>query len=103
MLPAQKIRLVAGTPIDAGDRRLLPSVLVTTMTGGDGSATRFGYVKVRPTSIVEEGPDGARWLEIPNATLDAINTMAAAGLGIALAGMLIILLLRLARGRSSCC
>ena len=99
MLPMQQIRLVAGTPIEAGSRRLLPSVLVTTMEGGDGTSSRYGYVKMRPTSIVEEGPDGARWLEIPNATMDAINTMAAAGLGIALVSMLIILLVRLARGR----
>ena len=99
MLPTQKIRLVAGTPIEVGKRRLLPSVLVTTMEGGDGTSNRFGYVKVRPTSIVEEGPDGARWLEIPNATMDAINTMAAVGLGIAMVSMVIVLLLRLARGR----
>ena len=99
MLPTQKIRLVAGTPIEVGARRLLPSVLVTTMEGGDGISSRFSYVKARPTSIVEEGPDGARWLEIPNATMDAINTMAAAGLGIALVSILIILLIRLARGK----
>ena len=99
MLPTQKIRLVAGTPIEAGQRRLLPSVLVTTMAGGDGVTGRFSYVKARPTSIVEEGPDGARWIEIPNATADAISTMAVAGAAIAAVSLVILLLLRLARGR----
>ena len=99
MLPSQRIRLVAGTPIVVGGRRLLPSVLVTTMEGGDVPSGHFGSVKVRPVSIVEEGPDGARWLEIPNATMNVITMMAAAGLGIAAVGVAIIVLARLARGR----
>lgn len=99
MLPLQRIRLVAGTPIVVAGRRLLPSVLVTTVEGDKAASGRFAAIKVRPISIVEEGPQGARWLEIPNATMNVISTMAALGLGIAAVSVAIIGLARLVRGR----
>jgi hypothetical protein len=99
-MPVQKTRVVAGTPIVVGERRLLPSVLVTTMEGGDaGVGGFFRYVKARPVSLVVEEPEGARWLEIPNVTGNALSTMAAAGAGIALASVLLMGLLHLVRRR----
>lgn len=99
-MPVQKIRVVAGTPIVVGERRLLPSVLVTTMEGGDvGAGGFFRYVKARPVSVVVEEPEGARWLEIPNATGNILSQMAAAGAGIALASVLLMGLLHLVRRR----
>jgi hypothetical protein len=99
MLPTQRIRMVAGTPIVVGERRLLPSVVVTTMESGDARSGIFRYVKARPVSIVEEGPEGARWLEIPNATANTLSTMAAIGVGVAAISVLLIGLFRLLRGR----
>ena len=99
MLPTQRIRVVAGTPIVVGERRLLPSVVVTTVEGGDSKAGIFRYVKTRPVSVVEEGPEGARWLEIPNATVNTLGTMAAVGVGVAAVSVLLIGLVRLVRGR----
>jgi hypothetical protein len=101
-MPVQKIRVVAGTPIVVGERRLLPSVLVTTMEGGDavsGSGGFFRFVKARPVSVVVEEPEGARWLEIPNTTENTLSQMAAAGAGIALVSVLLMGLFHLMRKR----
>ena len=99
-MPVQKIRVVAGTPIVVGERRLLPSVLVTTMEGGDASTGGlFRFVKARPVSVVVEGPEGARWLEIPNTTENTLSQMAAAGAAIALVSVLLIGLFHLVRKR----
>ena len=99
-MPVQKIRVVAGTPIVVGERRLLPSVLVTTMEGGDDRMGGFfRFVKARPVSVVVEGPEGARWLEIPNTTENTLSQMAAAGAAIALVSVLLIGLFHLVRKR----
>jgi len=99
-MPVQKSRVVAGTPIVVGERRLLPSVLVTTMEGGDaGAGGFFRFVKARPVSIVVEESEGARWLEIPNATGNTLSQMAAAGAGIALVSVLLMGLFHLVRRR----
>ena len=99
-MPVQKIRVVAGTPIVVGERRLLPSVLVTTMEGGDASTGGlFRFVKARPVSVFVEGPEGARWLEIPNTTENTLSQMAAAGAAIALVSVLLIGLFHLVRKR----
>lgn len=95
-LPAQKICVRAATPIEIGERRLLPSVLVSTVQAG-GAAGGFQGVQLRPISLVEEGPAGARWIEIPNATTQALSMMLAAGLGVAALGLLILGLTALLR------
>jgi hypothetical protein len=98
-MPTQRIRIVAGTPLEVGKHRLLPSVLVNTVTGEDSQWFRFGFVKLRPISIVEESPDGAHWIEIPNVTSDALSTMTGIGLGIAACCVVMIFLIRVIRGR----
>lgn len=99
-MPVQKIRVVAGTPIVVGEHRLLPSVLVTTVEGGKaGDGGFFRFVKARPVSLVVEEPEGARWLEIPNATGNILSQMVAAGAAIALASVLLMGLLHLVRKR----
>lgn len=99
-MPVQKIRVVAGTPIVVGERRLLPSVLVTTMEGGDASTGGlFRFVKARPVSVVVEEPEGARWLEISNTTENILSQMAAAGAALALVSVLLMGLFHLARKR----
>ena len=98
-MPVQKTRVVAGTPIVVGERRLLPSVLVTTMEGSDAGVGVFRFVKARPVSIVVDEPEAAQWLEIPNATGNVLSQMAAAGAGIALASLLLMALMHLVRKR----
>jgi len=99
-MPVQKIRVVAGTPIVVGERRLLPSVLVTTVEGGKASdGGFFRFVKARPVSVVVEEPEGPRWLEIPNVTGNTLSQMAAAGAAIALVSVLLMGLLHLVRKR----
>lgn len=91
-----RTRLVAGTPITVGGKRLLPSILVTTVEGGGPGRTIRG-ARLRPSSIVEQGPAGNRWHTIPNTTQDRLSVMAGIGLGVALLSSLIILLLELNR------
>ncbi len=91
-LPKQRIRIVAGSPIEVGDQRLLPSVLVSTMEAGDTESGIFRRIKMRPISIVATGPQGTRWHKIPNATSDKLSVMAAVGLGVALFSMFVLLL-----------
>lgn len=91
-LPEERIRVVAATPIEVGNRRLLPSVLVSTLQGRWPNAGLFNIVKLRPVSIVVEDQDGATWREIPNATGDALSTMAAVALTIAGVSTLVIAL-----------
>ncbi len=97
MLPTQRIRVVAGTPITVGERRLLPSVLVTTIAGGNAQTGLFRWAKLRPISLVEEGPEGAKWLEIPNATANTLSTMAVIGALVALVSMGLIACFHLMR------
>ncbi len=90
-------KIVAGTPIEAGGKRFLPSVLVTTIEGGAPEGGTFCGARIRPISVIEQGPDGNHWHAIPNSTQDALSVMAAIGLGVALLGSLIILLAQLGR------
>ena len=90
-------KIVAGTPIEAGGKRFLPSVLVTTIEGGTPGGGTFHSARIRPISVIEQSPDGNRWHAIPNTTQDTLSVMTAIGLGVALVGSLIILLTRLGR------
>jgi hypothetical protein len=95
-LPDQRIRIMAGTPIDAGDYRLLPSVLVNTVDM-KAETGRFQMLKLRPVSVVVQGPEGSRWHEIPNQTGQALSIMAAIAGGITIAGILLIAVVNLVR------
>ena len=95
-VPNQRIRIMAGTPIEAGDYRLLPSVLVKTMEH-KGESGRFFTTNLRPISVVAEGPKGTRWHEIPNETGQTLSIMAAIAAGIAAGSLLLIGLVRLLR------
>jgi hypothetical protein len=89
-LPEQRIRLVAADPIEAGTRRLLPSVLVNTWSLQSPDKGTFNFVRLRPASIVVESESSTEWIEIPNTTENVLSTMAAAAAGIALVSSLII-------------
>ncbi len=89
-LPEQNIRVVAADPIEVGDRRILPSVLVNTMSRRWSGRGLFQSVRLRPVSVVVETPDGATWHEIPNTTANTLSTMAAAAASIALISVVLI-------------
>lgn len=89
-LPEQRIRLVAGDPIEVGNWRVLPSVLVNTLSRQSPGKGTFHHVRLRPASIVVESEEKAEWIEIPNTTKDILSTMAAAAAGIAVVSSLII-------------
>ena len=89
-LPEQRIRLVAADPIEAGTRRLLPSVLVNTWSLQSPDKGTFNFVRLRPASIVVESESSTEWIEIPNTTENVLSTRAAAAAGIALVSRLII-------------
>ena len=97
-LPEQRIRLVAADPIVVGSRRLLPSVLVSTLTHRASEQGGFHLVRMRPVSIVVEDEETATWMEIPNATGNILSKMAAVAVGIAVVSALIIFIARLANG-----
>jgi hypothetical protein len=96
-LPERRIRVVAATPIEVGDQRLLPSVLVNTVSRRWLGRGLFHLVRLRPVSIVVEGSEEASWLEIPNATADALSSMAAAATGIAVVAIFLLSLIRFLR------
>jgi hypothetical protein len=95
-LPNQRIRIMAGTPIEAGEYRLLPSVLVNSMESKSESG-RFRMTKLRPVSVVVQGPEGARWHEIPNDTGQTLSTMAAIAAAVATVSIIVIGIAHLAR------
>ncbi len=89
-LPEQNIRVVAADPIEVGNQRFLPSVLVNTMVRRWSGRGLFQSVRLRPVSVVVETSDGAVWHEIPNTTANTLSTMAAAAASIALVSIVII-------------
>lgn len=92
-LPEQQIRVVAATPIEIGDRRLLPSVLVSTLHTSHAQQEGAGVgkaIRLRPVSVVVEGAESAEWIEIPNATANIVNSMAATAATITLVSLFVI-------------
>lgn len=86
----QRTQIVAGSPIEVSGYRLLPSVLVQSMSSPAGAGWLWRGVRMRPISLVVEGPEGARWHAIPNTTADLLSQMAAVGLGVAALGTLLL-------------
>ncbi|MBN1262402.1 MAG: hypothetical protein JXB35_17110 [Anaerolineae bacterium] len=94
-----KTHIVAGDPITIGNRKLTPSVMITTVEGGHATAgALFRGARIRPISVVEQGPEGNRWHIIPNKTQDTLSVMAGVALGVAVLSSLIILVARLLQG-----
>ncbi|MDF1513050.1 MAG: hypothetical protein P1S60_04505 [Anaerolineae bacterium] len=93
-LPEQSIRILAGTPIEVANQRLLPSVLVKTNAMTQPRRGKAWFVKLRPTSIVVTSSRDTKWLEIPNTTMDTLSTMAGAGAIIALVSLVVIVIAR---------
>ncbi|HNT76229.1 MAG TPA: hypothetical protein PKH77_14535 [Anaerolineae bacterium] len=98
-IPTQRIQMVAGTPIEVGSRRLLPSVMVSTLRGGAAGPAGLRVVRLRPVSLVVDGPDGARWLPIPNALAETLAPFLVASVGVAALSIVLMVLIRLMRGR----
>ena len=94
-MPEQRIRILAGTPIEVNEQRLLPSVLVKTLNTDKPNSGKLRIVKLRPISVVVTSPQDTQWLEIPNTTMDTLSTMAGAGAAIALVSLFIIVVTRL--------
>lgn len=90
VLPEQRVRIVAADPIEVGERRLLPSVLVNTLSYRGHNQGLFHAVRARPVSVVVEDAKGAKWYEIPNATANALSTMASAAAAIAAVSIAVI-------------
>ncbi len=97
VLPEQRIRILAATPIEAGEHRLLPSVLVNTLNMDQLNQVKARVVKLRPISVVVTSPQDTKWIEIPNATMNTLSTMAGAGAMIALVSLVIIVVSRFFR------
>ena len=93
-LPVQSTRIMAGTPIEVNQQRLLPSVLVKITAMNQPEGGKLWFVKLRPTSIVVTSPQDTKWLEIPNTTMDVLSSMMGAGAIIALISVFVILITR---------
>ncbi len=91
-----RTKIIAGKPIEAGGRRFLPSVMVTTLEN-NGNGGIFHVTRLRPVSVVEEGAEAKHWHNIPDATQNVLSQMAAAALVVAGVGVLVLLLNRLVR------
>ena len=88
--------IVAGEPIQVGERELVPLVRVTTYArrqarvGADSVAGQgWGFVQMRPIAILERSDRGERHLPIRDKTAQAMS-------GLLLAAVIIPLLLMLA-------
>jgi len=88
-------KVVEGTPIRVGERKLVPQVRVTSyarrraLVGTDRLAGQGGgFVHMRPIAIVERGPSGERRIPIQNKTAQLLSGMllAAAIIPMLLAG-----------------
>jgi hypothetical protein len=90
-------RIIAGDPIELEDRRFLPSVLVTEIKSAETDMGGFYGTRVRPISVIEQGPNRNRWHAIPNTTGNALSVMAGVGVGVAVVSALIILVTKLLR------
>ena len=96
-LPEQRTRLVAGSPIEVGEHRLLPSVLVSTVDKDQSQCAKLRYVKLRPTSLVVTSSQDTNWIEIPNETMDTLSKMAGAAGIIAFISLCVIVVVRFLR------
>ena len=90
VLPEQRIRIMAATPVQVGEHRLLPSVLVNTLNMDQPNRVKSRVFKLRPISVVVTSPQNTKWLEIPNTTMNTLSTMAGGGAIIALVSLVII-------------
>ena len=89
-------KIIAGAPIQAGGRRFLPSVMVTTLENNAAGGI-FHVRRMRPISVVEEDTAGKRWHNIPDVTQNMLSQMAVAALVVAGVASLILLLNHLIR------
>ncbi len=92
----RKSRIVAAKPFEVEGRRFLPSVMVTTTSVGDfnkcGESSRHCTgLRMRPVSVVEQGPNGTFWHPIPNTQVNIISTIMAMGFGATLLSVFAIL------------
>ena len=94
-MPEQRIRILAGTPIEVNEQRLLPSVLVNTLDMDQPNSGKLRVVKLRPISIVATSSQNTEWIEIPNTTMDTLSTMAGVGAVIAVVSLFVIIVTRL--------
>jgi hypothetical protein len=91
-----KTHIVAGEPIQIGERELVPLVRVTTYArrqarvgAGDVTGQGWGFVQMRPVAILERSGRGERQIPIRDKTAQAMS-------GLLLAAVIIPLLLMLA-------
>jgi hypothetical protein len=98
-------RIVAAEPLEVEGYRFLPSVMVTTTSfedtregeAAESASVRCAGLRVRPVSVVEQGPEGTFWRSIPNAQVDILGAMVAMGLGTALLSVLTMWIARYVR------
>lgn len=91
-----KTRVVAGEPIQVGERELVPLVRVTTyarrqahVRADDVAGLGWGFVQMHPVAILERSDRGERRMPIRDKTAQAMS-------GLLLAAVIIPLLLMLA-------
>ena len=91
-----KTHIVAGEPIQVGERELVPLVRVTTYArrqvrvgANDVAGQGQGFVHMRPVAILERSDRGERQIPIRDKTAQALS-------GLLLAAVIIPLLLMLA-------
>lgn len=89
-----RTRIVAGAPLEAGGRRFLPSIRVTTLESNPGGGI-FQITRLQPVSVVEEYAGKKYWHDIPDATQKALRQIAVFALAVALISSFILLLQRL--------
>lgn len=98
-LPEQQIRIVAGTPIEAGSQRLMPSVLVQEGHWRWGNSGLYRYTRLRAVSVVAASGDAAEWHEIPDVTAQMLSSMLVSAAAIGVVGIVILVLSHLLHRR----
>ncbi len=94
---AKQIQIVSADPIEVGERRFLPAVLVVTHQDRREGQRRRRMYKMRPIAVVEEYKGEATWHALPDVTQEYLSRMAGLAVLIAVAGTGILLLNRLLR------
>ncbi len=101
MMVAKRIQLVAGDPIETGQRRFLPSVLVVTHQDRQTARQRVRIVSMRPVAVIEEHGGETTWHALPDVTQEQLSRMAGLALLIALVGSFVLMVNWLLRRASS--
>jgi hypothetical protein len=97
---------VRGEPYDVGGRVLTPEARILSFSKGRGTVGRrgisgwmFGFTRVSPQAVVEDTDEGARRIEVVDATANALSSLLTVAVAMTLFFSAVRWVARTVRGR----